>query len=119
MAKGWQERRKEDERKRGQGERDCWGRKGGKERKREELKGGRISGQQEEVKGGIGGRKGGKERRKERGKKEERKIGIFQEKKGRGGGIRSKYCVIKGIWGVSEEKFTGSYGFIWLFNNIG
>ena len=83
MAKGWQERRKEDERK--QGERDCWGRKGGKERKREELKGGRISGQQEEVKGGIGGRKGGKERRKERGKKEERKIGIFQEKKGRGG----------------------------------
>ena len=44
---------------------------------------------------------------------------ISGEKGEGGGGIRSKYCVIKGIWGVSEEKFTGSYGFIWLFNNIG
>ena len=53
------------------------------------VKGGSISGQQEEVKGEMGGRNRGKERkkRKKRGKKEERKrvrkIGIFQEKKGR------------------------------------
>ena len=77
----------------------------GKERKREELKGGQISGQQEEVKGGIGGRKGGKERRKERGKKEERKrvrkVGIFQ-KKGMGGRNQGQVLCTEGNEGNLE-----------------